>query len=192
MVLPSLPRLMLRHRDCHARRAGRGSHDARGHRRKRRRSPRDSPDSTSASRRGCRRFAPRFGSAPTTPFKQLADLVRWADGHSPVGCTVQGAPANTLDSHRVEFGGRRTMITLYFRPRLPALTSATAVLASEAIVADGRKIAQSPGKAAPPKERRYVELREDIHADATQLRHRYARRRRGPGGARRARRISPG
>jgi len=50
------------------------------------------------------------------------------------------------------------MITLYFRPRLPALTSTTAVLASEAIVADGRKVAQSPGKAAPPKERRYVEL----------------------------------
>ena len=30
-------------------------------------------------------------------FEQLADLVRWADGHSPVGCTVRGAPANTLD-----------------------------------------------------------------------------------------------
>jgi hypothetical protein len=29
--------------------------------------------------------------------EQLADLVRWADGHSPVGCTVQDAPTNTLD-----------------------------------------------------------------------------------------------
>jgi len=27
---------------------------------------------------------------------QLEDLVRWAEKHSPVGCTVQDAPANTL------------------------------------------------------------------------------------------------
>jgi uncharacterized OsmC-like protein len=27
---------------------------------------------------------------------QLEELVRWAERHSPVGCTVQGAPANAL------------------------------------------------------------------------------------------------
>jgi uncharacterized protein (UPF0548 family) len=29
--------------------------------------------------------------------EQLADLVRWAESHSPVGCTVRDAPTNTLD-----------------------------------------------------------------------------------------------
>jgi hypothetical protein len=29
--------------------------------------------------------------------EELAGLVRWADGHSPVGCTVQNAAAYTLD-----------------------------------------------------------------------------------------------
>jgi uncharacterized OsmC-like protein len=36
-------------------------------------------------------------SADNADAEQLADLVRWADGHSPVGCTVQNAATNTLD-----------------------------------------------------------------------------------------------
>lgn len=37
----------------------------------------------------------RIGADNATP-GQLEDLVRWAEKHSPVGCTVQDAPANTL------------------------------------------------------------------------------------------------
>jgi uncharacterized OsmC-like protein len=37
----------------------------------------------------------RIGSDNATP-GQLEELVRWADQHSPVGCTVQNAPPNTL------------------------------------------------------------------------------------------------
>jgi len=37
----------------------------------------------------------RIGADNAAP-GQLEDLVRWAEKHSPVGCTVQDAPANTL------------------------------------------------------------------------------------------------
>ena len=38
----------------------------------------------------------RIGADNANP-EQLAELVRWAEKHSPVGCTVQEAPTNTLD-----------------------------------------------------------------------------------------------
>ena len=37
----------------------------------------------------------RIGADNAAP-GQLEELVRWAERHSPVGCTVQGAPANAL------------------------------------------------------------------------------------------------
>jgi uncharacterized OsmC-like protein len=38
----------------------------------------------------------QIGADNASP-EQLAELVRWAEQHSPVGCTVREAPANTLD-----------------------------------------------------------------------------------------------
>lgn len=38
----------------------------------------------------------RIGADNAAP-GQLEDLVRWAEKHSPVGCTVQNAPENTLN-----------------------------------------------------------------------------------------------
>jgi hypothetical protein len=64
------------------------------------------------------------------------------------------------------------MTTLYSCPRGRLLTPTTAFLASEAVVAGGRKVAQWPGKVASLNERRHGELQGgSIHADATQLRH---------------------
>ena len=37
----------------------------------------------------------RIGAKDATP-EQLTELVHWADGHSPVGCTVRDAPVNDL------------------------------------------------------------------------------------------------
>jgi uncharacterized OsmC-like protein len=42
------------------------------------------------------RTAVRIGADNANP-EQLAELVRWAEKHSPVGCTVREAPTNTLD-----------------------------------------------------------------------------------------------
>jgi uncharacterized OsmC-like protein len=41
------------------------------------------------------RTAVRIAAQNATP-EQLRELVRWAEEHSPVGCTVREAPTNTL------------------------------------------------------------------------------------------------
>jgi uncharacterized OsmC-like protein len=42
------------------------------------------------------RTSVQIGADNANP-EQLAELVRWAEEHSPVGCTVREAPTNTLD-----------------------------------------------------------------------------------------------
>jgi len=36
-------------------------------------------------------------SAPTASEDELRDIVKWADAHSPVGCTLRNAPAYSLE-----------------------------------------------------------------------------------------------
>jgi hypothetical protein len=52
-------------------------------------------DETIAAGYSALRTHVRIGAHNATP-EQLQQLVRWARDHSPVGCTVRDAPANTL------------------------------------------------------------------------------------------------
>src|SRR5205823_7868794 len=81
----------------------------------------------------------------------------------------------------------------FFVCLLRDLLALKAVLPFNAVVAGGRKVAQSIGKVASLNERRRSEPEGgSIHADSTQLCHQYPWRRRGPGDATPAQGRRPG
>jgi hypothetical protein len=52
-------------------------------------------DSVSAGLFGLRTHV-KIGATGATP-DQLQEIVRWADAHSPVGCTIRRSPANAVE-----------------------------------------------------------------------------------------------